>query len=121
MDADGEFRVRRVYDVPEAEDGTRVLVDRLWPRGLSKEKAAVDEWAKAVAPSNELRAWYHADRARFAEFARRYAAELDEPERAEVVEHLRELAGKGAVTLVTAVRGVAHSHLPPLLERLTAG
>ena len=76
-----EVRTRRVYDDPSPEDGTRVLVDRIWPRGLAKARAGIDEWARAVAPSTELRRWYGHDPARFEEFRRRYQAELAEPVR----------------------------------------
>ena len=69
--------VKRVYDVPEDEDGKRILIDRLWPRGLSKEKARVDYWAKDASPSNELRKWYQHDPEKWPEFRRRYFAELD--------------------------------------------
>jgi DNA-3-methyladenine glycosylase len=69
--------IKRVYDAAEPSDGYRVLVDRLWPRGVSKEKAAVDEWLKEVAPSTRLRQWFHHDSSRFIEFHRRYLAELD--------------------------------------------
>ncbi|MBE7701101.1 DUF488 domain-containing protein [Oerskovia sp. Sa1BUA8] len=72
------LRIQRVYDDPTPEDGYRVLVDRLWPRGVSKERAQVDRWLKEVAPSNELRTWFHHDRTLFEEFAVRYRAELDE-------------------------------------------
>lgn len=72
------LRIQRVYDDPTPDDGYRVLVDRLWPRGVSKERAQVDRWLKEVAPSNELRTWFHHDRALFEEFAVRYRAELDE-------------------------------------------
>jgi uncharacterized protein YeaO (DUF488 family) len=78
-------RVRRVYDTPEPDDGARVLVDRLWPRGLSKEEAELDDWPKAVTPSTELRRWYHGTDegdAAFREFRERYLAELAEPEQA---------------------------------------
>jgi uncharacterized protein YeaO (DUF488 family) len=75
-------QVRRVYDDPAPGDGTRVLVDRLWPRGLTKERASLDEWCKQIAPSTELRTWYGHDPERFAEFTRRYREELTEPERA---------------------------------------
>ncbi|MEV0521141.1 DUF488 family protein, partial [Nonomuraea sp. NPDC050405] len=75
-------RMRRVYEEPAGDDGTRVLVDRVWPRGLSKAAARLDEWCKQVAPSTELRRWYGHDPDRFAEFTRRYLAELEEPERA---------------------------------------
>ncbi|MEU8201553.1 DUF488 family protein [Streptosporangium sp. NPDC049046] len=99
-----EVRVRRIYEEPEAEDGARVLVDRVWPRGLSKEKAHLQEWCKAVAPSTELRKWYGHDPARFEEFRHRYRAELKDPERAAALEHLRELARRRTVTLLTATR-----------------
>jgi uncharacterized protein YeaO (DUF488 family) len=94
----------RVYDPPTPQDGTRVLVDRMWPRGMSKERAALDEWCKGVAPSTELRTWYGHEPEKFAEFSRRYRAELKEPERAEALTHLKELADHGAVTLLTATR-----------------
>ena len=97
-----KVRVRRAYDEPEPDDGARVLVDRLWPRGLSKAKAALDEWCKNVAPSGELRTWYNHDPDRFEEFSRRYRQELNDPERAEALAHLRELAREGPLTLLTA-------------------
>ena len=99
-----EVKVGRVYDPPAPGDGTRVLVDRLWPRGLTKAKAHLDEWCKEVAPSTELRQWYHHDPAQFAEFTRRYRAELEEPGRSEALAHLRELANGGTLTLLTATR-----------------
>lgn len=95
-------RVRRAYDPPEADDGRRVLVDRLWPRGLSKERAQLDLWCKQVAPSTELRTWYSHDPEKYAEFAERYRAELEDPERAEALAGLRDLAGRGPLTLLTA-------------------
>jgi uncharacterized protein YeaO (DUF488 family) len=97
-------QVRRVYDPPEPDDGRRVLVDRLWPRGLSKERADLDDWCKEIAPSTGLRRWYGHDPDRYAEFARRYRAELDEPERAAALARLRELAGQGRLTLLTATK-----------------
>lgn len=99
-----EVMVRRAYDEQTAGDGVRVLVDRLWPRGISKERAHLDEWCKEVSPSPELRNWYAHDPDRFAEFTSRYEAELDEPERAEALQHLRELAGQGTLTLITATK-----------------
>jgi uncharacterized protein YeaO (DUF488 family) len=103
--ADGRrVQVRRVYEQPEQEDGRRVLVDRVWPRGLSKEKAHLDEWRKDVAPSPDLRKWYGHDPDRFDEFARRYRAELADPERAEGLAHLRSLADAGPLTLLTGAR-----------------
>lgn len=97
-------QVRRVYDLPEPDDGQRVLVDRLWPRGLSKERAHLDQWCKQVAPSTELRRWYGHDPDRYSEFARRYRAELDDPERAAALADLRELATHGRLTLLTAAK-----------------
>ena len=104
MKDEHEVKVRRAYEEPSPTDGTRVLVDRIWPRGLSKEKARFDEWCKAVAPSTMLRKWYAHDPERFEEFARRYRAELEEPERAEALRHLRDLAGRGPLTLLTATK-----------------
>jgi uncharacterized protein YeaO (DUF488 family) len=97
-------RVRRVYEEPSPQDGYRVLVDRLWPRGLTKAKAALDEWCKDVAPSDELRKWYGHDPERFEEFGRRYRLELGEPRRAEALAHLRELARDRPLTLLTATK-----------------
>jgi uncharacterized protein YeaO (DUF488 family) len=114
-----EVRARRVYEEPLPSDGTRVLVDRLWPRGLAKAAAHIDEWAKAVAPSDELRRWYGHDPAKFAEFRRRYAGELGEPERAAALQHLRDLARSGPVTLLTATRDLDHSQAADLAQRLT--
>lgn len=113
------FRVRRVYDPPEPADGVRVLVDRLWPRGLTKERAAIAEWPKDLTPSGELRAWYHEHPDREAEFALRYRAELAQaPDGGVAVRHLRGLAAAGPVTLLTAVKEPDHSHVPVLLACL---
>jgi uncharacterized protein YeaO (DUF488 family) len=111
-------RVRRVYDPVEADDGSRVLVDRLWPRGLGKERAHLDDWCKQVAPSTALRKWYGHDPARFDEFARRYRAELDDPERASAFAHLRDLAGDGRLTLLTASRRADISEAAVLADLL---
>jgi uncharacterized protein YeaO (DUF488 family) len=81
----GTVRVRRIYDDPLPADGTRVLVDRLWPRGVTKARAHLDEWCKEIAPLTELREWYHHDPARFAEFTRRYREELTEVSLARVM------------------------------------
>jgi uncharacterized protein YeaO (DUF488 family) len=99
-----DVRVGRVYDEPEPDDGTRVLVDRIWPRGLAKDKARLDQWFKQVAPSTELRKWYSHDPERFEEFGRRYLEELKDAERAQALEHLRELAKSGTLTLLTATK-----------------
>lgn len=99
-----KVQVRRAYDAPEPSDGKRVLVDRVWPRGLSKEKAQLDDWCKQVAPSTELRKWYGHDPDQFDEFAKRYRAELDDPERAEALDGLRADAAAGTLTLLTAAK-----------------
>ncbi|WCN05705.1 DUF488 domain-containing protein [Streptomyces sp. M92] len=111
-------RVRRVYDPPEPDDGVRVLVDRLWPRGVAKNEAHVDEWPKGLTPSTELRRWYHAGEGSYEEFAERYEAELAAPEAAELLDHVRELAGEGDVTLLTASKSPAESHASVLLRLL---
>ncbi|MGI5423337.1 DUF488 domain-containing protein [Streptomyces sp. CA-179760] len=113
-------RVRRVYDPPEPADGTRVLVDRLWPRGLSKDAARVDEWPKALTPSTELRRWYHAGEASYEEFAERYEAELDGDEAAELLGRVRGLVHQGDVTLLTASKTPEQSHAT-VLARLLEG
>jgi uncharacterized protein YeaO (DUF488 family) len=118
MTANTDVRVRRVYDPPVPADGHRVLVDRLWPRGLSKSAPALDEWVKAVAPSDELRRWYGHEPSKFPAFQERYQAELQAPERADALAHLRHLAGSGPLTLLTATRDVEHSQAAVLAARL---
>ncbi|NUU20070.1 MAG: DUF488 family protein [Streptomycetaceae bacterium] len=116
----GGFRIARIYDEPSADDGRRVLVDRLWPRGISKDKARIDAWAKEVAPSSELRKWFHAatGHERDAEFAARYADELEGDEQRTGLAELRDAARTGTVTLLTAVKDPADSYLSVLLEKL---
>ncbi|MFF0200486.1 DUF488 domain-containing protein [Streptomyces sp. NPDC005017] len=114
-------RVRRIYDPPGSEDGLRVLVDRLWPRGLSKDAAQVDEWPKALTPSTELRHWYHAGEGSYEEFARRYEAELADPEAARLLDGVRESADRGPVTLLTASKDPEHSHAAVLAGLLRRG
>jgi uncharacterized protein YeaO (DUF488 family) len=113
--------VTRVYDAPGDADGTRVLVDRVWPRGLSKDRAHLDEWCKAVAPSTDLRKWYGHDPVRFAEFSRRYRAELAEPEPAAALQHLRDLARRGTLTLLTATKSADISQAAVLADLLRDG
>jgi uncharacterized protein YeaO (DUF488 family) len=109
-------RVRRIYEPPEPDDGVRILVDRLWPRGVSKDAARVDEWPKALTPSTELRRWYHAREGSYEEFARRYEAELAAPEAAELLDGVRASADKGQVTLLTASKEPEHSHAAVLVR-----
>lgn len=98
------FHVKRIYEPASAADGKRYLVDRLWPRGLSKEKAALDGWLKEVAPSDALRALFHHDPERWEEFGRRYREELAAPAAAARLEALRAEAGQGVVTLLFAAK-----------------
>ena len=100
----GGVRVARIYEEPSGADGRRILVDRLWPRGVSKERAQLDDWCKAVSPSDELRRWYGHDPERFEEFSARYRAELEEGERAETLARIAEEAASGTVTLLTATK-----------------
>jgi uncharacterized protein YeaO (DUF488 family) len=112
------IRIRRVYDEPSSEDGTRVLVDRIWPRGLAKEAANLDDWARDVAPSTELRKWYAHDPTNFPEFSSRYRAELEAPTSRQAVAHLRELATDRPLTLLTASKDLDHSQAAVLAEVL---
>ena len=112
-------RVGRVYDPSTGQDGKRVLVDRLWPRGMTKARAALDEWCKDVAPSNELRKWYGHDPRLFPQFRRRYLAELGTAERAAAVAHLRDLARDHPLTLLTASKEVTISEAAVLAELLS--
>jgi uncharacterized protein YeaO (DUF488 family) len=100
-------RLKRAYEAPDPRDGRRILVDRLWPRGVAKGEAAIDEWAKAIAPSTELRKWFGHDPGRWQEFRRRYASEI--LGNAELLEHLRELARQAPITLVYSARDEAHN------------
>ncbi len=104
MAAARRVAMRRVYEEARREDGCRVLVDRVWPRGVSKEAAGLDEWCKDVAPSTALRKWYGHDPDKFEEFRRRYRAELADEDHAEAVGHLRDVARRRQVTLLTATR-----------------
>jgi len=107
-------RLKRAYDERAEDDGTRVLVDRVWPRGVTKERAAIDWWAKGLAPSEELRKWFSHDPKRFDEFAERYEAELaGSPD----MERLRRLAAEGTVTLVFGARDREHNQAV-VLKRL---
>lgn len=102
------LRIKRIYDPPAPEDGTRVLVDRLWPRGIAKDKARIDEWRKEIAPSDELRRWFDHDPTKWEEFQERYRQEL--AAKAEIMDHLRALAWKGTVTLLFAAKDEEHNN-----------
>ena len=116
-----EVQLRRVYDTKSRSDeGYRVLVDRLWPRGTTKADARLDEWLRDAAPSTELRRWYGHDVHRFDEFARRYRAELRRPPASAAVYHLIDLARRGTITLLTATRDVEHSGARVLQSYVTS-
>ena len=101
------LRMKRAYESAEPEDGARILVDRLWPRGVSKDKAHLDDWMKAIAPSTELRQWFGHDSDRWTEFRKRYRAELQG--HGEQLDRIRALARKGVVTLVYSARDEEHN------------
>jgi uncharacterized protein YeaO (DUF488 family) len=112
------FHLKRVYEEPSAEDGCRILVERLWPRGLSKERAAVDLWLKDVAPSTELRKWFNHDPARWKGFQQRYRTELKEKK--DAIKLLTQKGKEGTVTLVYAAHDAEHNGalvLKQFLER----
>ena len=115
--ASGEIRLKRAYASPELGDGTRILVDRLWPRGIKKADAAIDRWLRDIAPSAELRRWFAHRPERWPEFRRRYLTEL--LAHTELIEEIRKAARRGPVTLVYAARDEAHSDAVVLKELLT--
>ena len=114
----GNVRLKRAYEPPVSDDGTRILIDRLWPRGLSKAGAAVDQWMKDIAPSTELRKWFAHDPARWEEFRRRYADELHQ--NVDLLNQLRALARQGAVTLVYSAHDEVHNDAIVLKDLLLA-
>lgn len=115
------FQAKRVYESPASEDGYRVLIDRLWPRGVSKDAAAVDLWLKEIAPSTELRKWFGHDPARWEGFAGRYRDELREADRAAAFEALQALGQEhDVVTLLFATKEFEQSHAVLLLAALDA-
>lgn len=118
---DTQITYRRIYDPPARSDGVRVLVDRVWPRGVRKQDAHLDEWLRDVAPSTELRRWYAHQPERFAEFRRRYLAELRESPQRQAANHLRSIARHDDLTLLTATRDVEHSQAAVLAEWLNPG
>jgi uncharacterized protein YeaO (DUF488 family) len=110
------IRIKRIYDLPAAGDGRRVLVDRLWPRGIVKDEARIDDWLKEIAPSDALRKWFGHDPARWEEFRKRYGEELKN--HGELLEHLRAEAKWGTVTLLFAAKDVEHNNAVVLTEIL---
>ena len=111
-----KLTIKRVYDEPDKDDGTRILIDRLWPRGLSKEKARVDLWLKEIAPSTELRTWFAHDPAKWTEFKTRYRAELKH--NSEQLTVLKQAIAKGPVTLLYGAKDEQHNDAIVLQELL---
>jgi uncharacterized protein YeaO (DUF488 family) len=114
-----DIRFKRAYEPPERSDGYRVLIDRIWPRGVSKEQAHLDEWARELAPSSELRHWFGHDPARYAEFRRRYLDELKAQQ--EKLRELRRRAREETLTLVYGARDTEHNDAVVLAELLRRG
>jgi len=112
-------RIRRIYEAPSPQDGKRILVDRLWPRGVSKEAAHIDEWLRAVAPSTDLRHWYGHEPDKFGGFKQRYADELADADHADAWLHLVDEAANGTITLLTATKDVDRSEAAVLAEWLS--
>lgn len=110
--------IKRVYDEPSDRDGTRVLVDRLWPRGMKKEDARIDAWLRDLAPSNELRKWFHANPDRWREFQTRYLSELRGPAAAEALARLYELADPSKVSLLFASKNTDRNNATVLKDFL---
>ena len=111
-----QFKTKRIYEEPLKNDGYRVLVDRLWPRGVSKEKAQLDEWLKEIAPSTELRKWFDHDADKFDEFTKRYKGELTDRE--EAVDYLFDMVTKQQVTLLYATKDEKYNHAKVLKDFL---
>jgi uncharacterized protein YeaO (DUF488 family) len=110
------LKIKRVYDLPSPEDGKRILVDRLWPRGIRKEDAAIDEWPKEIAPTAELRKWFGHDPAKYEKFKKRYAMELED--KADLIDRIKNEARKGMVTLLFSARDIEHNNATALKEIL---
>jgi len=108
--------VKRAYEAPSAEDGVRVLTERLWPRGISKERLAVDAWLREIAPSPELRRWYNHEPEKWDEFQQRYRRELQGPRQQELLAELVEKAASGALTLVYGSRDTGRNSTVILAE-----
>ena len=115
-----DVRVRRIYDDPSDDDGIRVLVDRRWPRGVSRARAELDEWCVDVAPSDALRKWYGHSPDKFEEFGSRYRKELQEPARAAALQYLRLMTARSRLTLLTATKRAEISQAAILAELLRA-
>ena len=111
------IRLKRAYDAPSEDDGNRLLVDRIWPRGIGREDARIDEWLKEIAPSDQLRRWFGHDPDKWDEFKKRYFRELDN--RPEAVRSLAKRATEGPLTIVFAAKDVEHNNAVALKEYLS--
>lgn len=113
------IKLKRAYEAPEPDDGIRVLVDRVWPRGVSRDDLSIDRWEKEIAPSQELRRWFGHDPERWAEFRERYLQELRDPDKQAALDRLAEEARSHTVTLVYGARDTEHNQAVVLKEYLT--
>ena len=111
------IKIKRVYDPPEPGDGKRILIDRLWPRGLKKEDLKMDEWLKEIAPSDKLRKWFSHDPKKYREFKKRYAKELDE--KSGILGRIKTEAKKGTVTILFSAKDTEHNNATVLRELLS--
>ncbi len=118
---EGGVRLKRVYDERSPDDGVRVLVDRVWPRGIGRAQAAIDEWLRDLGPSTELRKWFNHDPGRWEEFKARYRAELSAPEQRLRLEHLRDLARKQPLTILYGAKDREHNQAVVIAEEIEAG
>jgi uncharacterized protein YeaO (DUF488 family) len=112
------IRIKRAYDPPRADDGERILVDRLWPRGATKESIRLSSWLKDIGPSTELRKWFGHDPSRWEEFRKRYGRELHRPEQRAMLQDLAERSRRGVVTLLFAAKDEARNNAVVLKERI---
>jgi uncharacterized protein YeaO (DUF488 family) len=110
-------KIKRIYDPVSSDDGKRILIDRLWPRGIKKEKANIDEWLRDVAPSDDLRKWFSHDPSKYQEFKKRYVKELEK--KSELLERIKKEAKKETVTLLFSAKDTEHNNATALKEILS--
>lgn len=112
------IKIKRVYDPFEPEDGKRILINRLWPRGIKKEDLKMDEWLKEIAPSDKLRKWFSHDPKKYEEFKKRYAKELED--KSEILKRIKSESKKGAITMLFSAKDTEHNNATVLKELLSA-
>ncbi len=110
------LRIKRIYDSASSEDGKRILIDRLWPRGMKKEEAKIDEWVKDIAPSDQLRKWFSHDPSKYPEFKKRYIKELEK--KSDLVQRIKNEAKRETVTLLFSAKDIEHNNATVLKELL---